>query len=464
MFAMCLSLNVNSPFTTGKTIFFKTAIFIAVLIACISTNAQEYNNWLLRGGTILNFDTSPATIICGENEDVFARSTVMLSDDNGQAILCGYKVTPPPNASSSISDFVIKNKHNQTIVSYSCADLRNVMGCKLPQGGYYIVAVLRLRFEGELHIYKFNKIGALEDEFVYKDGDYTFFTDLIPSGKDVVLVAYKYNNIETYKLTSDGCSLWTNSDIALTAVSNLEVPFFDIEHTIDGSTIIATAYHHAYIFDFDKNNGIISIKYEFEGDKFWAMSFSKTDKYFLIVDDNKLKGFLYSANFDFNLDNPDIVYDLPYEGEYNLNQFWNVEEGPDGKLYVKHSISGYITVLDGIEEGNITEENIQSERFQAIVFPHIQRVSCNAFFDNAYVCHGQPLNVILTGDAPFELSYTIDGIPQNIITSNKKYQIPYVAGKYKITKIKDASCEIVPIGNNEAEIAPEMKKVKIIAE
>ena len=85
--AMCLNrTTTNSPIMAIRKIFFKTAIFIAVLIACISANAQEYNNWLLRGGTILNFDTSPATIICGENEDVFARYTVMLSDDNAQTL------------------------------------------------------------------------------------------------------------------------------------------------------------------------------------------------------------------------------------------------------------------------------------------------------------------------------------------------------------------------------------------
>ena len=74
---MCLSLNVNSPFTIGKTFIFKTAIFIAVLIACTMVNAQEYNNWLLRGGAVLNFDTSPATIICNEYKDDSEPQTVM---------------------------------------------------------------------------------------------------------------------------------------------------------------------------------------------------------------------------------------------------------------------------------------------------------------------------------------------------------------------------------------------------
>jgi len=85
-------------------------------------------------------------------------------------------------------------------------------------------------------------------------------------------------------------------------------------------------------------------------------------------------------------------------------------------------------------------------------------------FDNAFVCHGQPLSIISSGYAPFEISYTIDGEPHNISTSDTEYKLPDVAGRYKITKIKDASCEFSPTENNEAEIAPQMKKLGIVEE
>jgi len=39
-----------------------------------------------------------------------------------------------------------------------------------------------------------------------------------------------------------------------------------------------------------------------------------------------------------------------------------------------------------------------------------------------------------------------------------------LAGRYKITKIKDASCEFSPTENNEAEIAPQMKKLRVVVE
>lgn len=88
----------------------------------------------------------------------------------------------------------------------------------------------------------------------------------------------------------------------------------------------------------------------------------------------------------------------------------------------------------------------------------------SAAFDNAIACHGQPLNILSSGDAPFEISYTIDGEAHGIKTSEPTYQLPDIPGKYVITKIKDASCEAVPTVNNAAEIAPEMRQVRIVEE
>ena len=405
MFAMCLSLNVNSPFTTGKTFIFKTAIFIAVLIACTAVNAQEYNNWLLGGDAVLNFDTSPATIICNEYKDDSEPQMVMLSDDSGQAILCGYKVAPPHNG-SSMSDFVIKNKQNQTIVSFSCGALRHVIGCKLPQGGYYIAAVLRKKsLSGELHVYKFDNNANLEQEFVYTNGNYTFFIDFIRVENFIVLVSYKHNQIETYKLTSDGCSLWSTSEIVLDQFTMLTVPYFSIEHSLDGTKIFATAYDTAYILIFNKLNGKISIADRIESDKFRTMSLSKNAKYLLMIDDGKLKGYLYNNKFDFDFEKPDIVYDLPYVSEIDCDECWQMAIGIDGKLYVHFANFDYIMVLDGIEEGIITEEIIKSDCLNVAYFPRIPRKidMPSIFLDISPVCASQTK------------SYSVDSPEPNVI-------------------------------------------------
>ena len=274
--AMCLSQHTCQSIKTIITFIFKTAIFIAVLIACTMVNAQEYNNWSLGGDAVLNFDTSPATIICNEYKDDSEPQTVMLSDDSGQAILCGYKVAPPHNG-SSVSDFVIKDKQNQTIVSFSCGALRHVIGCKLPQGGYYIAAVLRTKksLSGELHVYKFDNNANLEQEFVYTNGNYTFFIDFIRVENFIVLVSYKHNQIETYKLTSDGCSLWETSDITLDMFAMLTTADFSIEKSIDGSKIFATTWNVAYILDFDKKMVVFRLWTELKATNFVQCLFQK---------------------------------------------------------------------------------------------------------------------------------------------------------------------------------------------
>ena len=145
--------------------------------------------------------------------------------------------------------------------------------------------------------------------------------------------------------------------------------------------------------------------------------------------------------------------------------------GVDGKLYICKYSSDWILVIDGIEEGLITEEIIKSDCMIMSNFPRIPRMadyhpSCraSAAFDNAIACHGQPLKILSSGDAPFDISYTIDGEEHSIKTTENSYQLPDVPGKYVITKIKDASCETVPTVNNTAEIAPEMRQVRIVEE
>ena len=150
--------------------------------------------------------------------------------------------------------------------------------------------------------------------------------------------------------------------------------------------------------------------------------------------------------------------------EPNVIYHWTITGGTADK-----STGDRITVKwqDTNGDGKITvygEDPTTNCASETITYTVKIKNSPSATFDNAYVCHGQPLNIISSGDAPFEISYTIDGEPHNITTSDTEYQLPDVAGKYKITKIKDASCEFIPTENNDAEIAPQMKKVRIVEE
>jgi len=452
-------------------IVFKTVFFIAVLISCITTSAQEYNNWLLSGGAVLNFDTSPATIRCNYVAgDVFHNRHVgMLSDVDGRILLYAYK-TEPDNNNTIVSDFVIKNRDNQVLVSVSCSDLKNTIGCNLSQGGYFFAFVIRKPAYGELHVCQFNTKGEFIKDYVYDNGNYTFFIDYVCLDDCIALVAYKQNQIEVYKLTTEGCRLWSTTAVTLDRFSYVEDPFFSIDHTLDFQVIVASTYDNTYVLNFDKDDGSITIVNKIVSDKLRTFSFSKTDKYFLIIDENKLKGYLFDENFDLNFESPDMVYDLSRGIETNYNHVWTMAVGVDGKLYIHNQTTNFITVLDGMEDGNITEETITSDCLNGFYFPRIIRQpfkpSCraSASFDNAVACHGQPLKILSSGDAPFDISYTIDGEEHGVKTSETTYQLPDIPGKYVITKIKDASCETVPTANNAAEIAPEMRQVRIVEE
>ena len=86
-------------------------------------------------------------------------------------------------------------------------------------------------------------------------------------------------------------------------------------------------------------------------------------------------------------------------------------------------------------------------------------------FDNATVCYGEPLKIIISGSAPFEVSYTLDGELKTINTDNTEYQIDNIPGSYKLTKITDSKgCEIEPDNNNSAEILPKLQKLTITHE
>ncbi len=452
-----------------KEFYIKTAILIAVFLCFTKSNAQEYNNWLLSGGAVLNFDTSPATIICNEADNPneyssFDNFTVALSDDNGKLILFGCLESGNNNTNRY---YVIKNADNNDVIRIEKAEPQNAIACKIPQGGYYIVLVYRTSLTSlrELHIYKFDKNAKLENEYIFNESDYSFFIDFVRLEDCLALIAYRKNQIETYKLTSDGCILWKTSEMILDKFLYRLIPSCDIEQTLDNTTILATTYDIAYVFNFDINSGEVTIAHKFESDKFRTMSFSPTDKYFLIIDDEKLKGFRFDKDFYFVLDNPDIIYDLPNDDNVVCDQCWEMAVGVDGKIYLHNQYYDYILVLDGIESENINESIIQSNCLKRAFFPRIPRISdckASAHFDNVSVCYGEPLNVMLSGTAPFEVFYTLNGEAKSFKTDNMEYQMPNISGKYVITIVKDNKCESLLDNNNTATIAPNLKTVRIM--
>ena len=198
-------------------------------------------------------------------------------------------------------------------------------------------------------------------------------------------------------------------------------------------------------------------------------AFSKND-YFLIYEDHKIKLYKYDANFYFDFDYPDFVYTFPKEYENNICYYMGL--GCDGKLYVYLNNSDFL-VLDGIDSGNVTEEIIKSDCNDGlwIRFPRVRNFKdyklcqAKAFFNNSIVCFGdEGLKINLSGTAPYEVFYTLDGEEKSFKTSAKEFILPNIVGKYKIEKVKDATCEFLPVIDNEAVVYDKLKKIKIIAE
>lgn len=85
----------------------------------------------------------------------------------------------------------------------------------------------------------------------------------------------------------------------------------------------------------------------------------------------------------------------------------------------------------------------------------------SAKFDNAQVCDGEPLKIILNGNAPYEIFYTFNGETKSITTSDNEYLMDNITGRYQITKVTDQFCEYEPTQNNTAEILPKLNKLTI---
>ena len=121
---------------------------------------------------------------------------------------------------------------------------------------------------------------------------------------------------------------------------------------------------------------------------------------------------------------------------------WNNTEG-EGTLsvYAEESLTGC--------KSDITEYKVHRQK------------APSAQFDNAQVCNGEPLKIILNGKAPYNIIYTFNGENKTITTSDTEYQMDNIVGRYQITKVTDQMCETSIKENNTAEILPKLNKLTI---
>ena len=362
----------------------KAVIFIAAFLYFTISNAQEYNNWLLIDGGILNFNTSPATLICQHDENIW-KNTIALSDDNGELLIYGYTTKVESENGYNRTDYIIKNSRNDTLVDISDIRIKNVIAAKSIEGYYYIAIAHREKKwkYSHLRIYKFDKNANLVDSLIsdYESGDFAFFVTFVQKRNgSLKLLAYNRSKqaMEIYKLDGEIMTKTHEHSISLERIE--EADFLLVTCCINLSLntkriIISTIVSRiCYILDYDYNTDKISILKSFDTKYSSVAAFSENDKYFLIIDDNILKGFDFNGTFDFDIEKPDVWYKLPEET--TDNKLWDMRLGNDGKIYIHNTSSDCIVILDGIETGNITSEIIQSDCIKHChnLFPQIPRI------------------------------------------------------------------------------------------
>ncbi len=106
-----------------------------------------------------------------------------------------------------------------------------------------------------------------------------------------------------------------------------------------------------------------------------------------------------------------------------------------------------------IETGCVSDKNVYSVK---------RKKSPTAQFDNASVCYGEPLKVMLSGTAPFKVFYTLDGETNSFKTDISEYQMDNIPGNYQLIKVTDGNaCETSPTDNNTAIIVSKLQKLII---
>jgi len=158
----------------------------------------------------------------------------------------------------------------------------------------------------------------------------------------------------------------------------------------------------------------------------------------------------------------DYFIDNPVDGSKYV---WNISPSGMGEVVSNSESYDKISVRwknVGDAEISVYEVNSSGCNSDASSIEVKVLESPDAQFDNASLCYGEPLNVILRGVAPFALDYTLDGESFSIPDiSTDIYKMPDTPGKYSILKVSDKNCTSAPEKNNNAVIGKEMKPLKI---
>ena len=311
------------------------------------------------------------------------------------------------------------------------------------------------------------------DGYVSEPGFYLVkaFFNLKSSYKGKDYVGFETSIIYDYRFYPKGSFYVKNSEYPNAVVGNSV--YFLGNHYLSNSFTKKPDFKYVYYTkQSDKDSTIISF-----GD---PLPVGNYDLYVLLHDDNDCyvdKVFSQKVNITGNMppttppsasmtvclnSSTDYFIDNPVEGSKYV---WNISPSGMGEVVSNSESYDKISVKwknVGDAEISVYEVNSLGCNSDASSIEVKVLESPSAQFDNASLCYGEPLNVILRGVAPFTLDYTLDGEAFSVPDiSTNIYRMPETPGKYSILKVSDKNCTSVPENNNNAVIGKEMKKLKI---
>ena len=120
----------------------------------------------------------------------------------------------------------------------------------------------------------------------------------------------------------------------------------------------------------------------------------------------------------------------------------------------------------GIDSLWVFETNVGNCKGDTSKLKVVRVAQPTAEFDNSILCNGEVLHINLTGSAPWQVEYTLNG---NTITQNGITQNPYsaggTAGNYILLQISDKHCSNTSLsGTTDAIITEPLYQLQIFHE
>ena len=444
---------------------------VAVLMSALPSLAQmEFSNLLLGNGHVLSLDGKGNS----EINDIDFREIVFprfcLSNYEGRYILYGDPLDIRTCTGQKFGSDICLYSHNFAFKSPDSKYVYQLLAHHTNQNGNaYIVCYIAPNDDEISHI----KEVVLLDTVIPWHINPLGLTCALPhsDGKRMWLLTQEpdLKTVDSYLVDGEDIVLCGKSVVGKEVDISYQYP-----------KVVLPSSGEVFYFDYDDDFAVYSLKLDMKTGKVSGPFFlfryemngfeiSQDGKYLYSIYRDEISRFLMSELRNGVVNPQKYSIDIPMDRPVNYIPHRFIRLGIDGNLYFRDCFQ--LHIIKNVSSGTpIIEElaRMNDRRYHGLMFQNYLRsyTFCSnppdAQFDNASLCYGEPLNVILRGVAPFTLDYTLDGeafsVPE---ISTNIYRMPETPGKYSILKVSDKNCTSAPEKNNNAVIGNVMTPPKI---